>query len=110
VARSSPSEPATGLAALHQRMAEYITAWIATSTQRNHNAYVQYCVAVCSEFSLHPLQPEELTVCLYVTRLAKTCSYNTIKSYLTGVRLLHLEAGFANPLPSFFNLDRTYVV
>jgi hypothetical protein len=25
---------------------------------------------------------------------------------LTGVRLLHLEAGLANPLPSFFKLDR----
>jgi hypothetical protein len=107
VARSSPSEPATGLAALHQRMAEYVTAWIATFTQRNYNAYVRYYVSFCSEFSLRPLQPEELTVCLYVTRLAETCSYNTSKSYLTGVRMLHLEAGFANPLPSFFNLDRT---
>jgi hypothetical protein len=88
-------------------MAEYVTAWIATSTQRNYNAYVRYYVSLCSEFSFRPLQPEELTVCLYVTRLAETCSYNTIKNYLTGVRLLHLEAGLANPSPSFFNLDRT---
>jgi hypothetical protein len=88
-------------------MAEDVTAWIATSTQRNYNAYVRYYVSFCSEFFLCPLQPEEFTVCLYVTRLAETCSYNTIKSYLMGVRLLHLEAGFANPLPSFFNLDRT---
>jgi hypothetical protein len=88
-------------------MAEYVTVLIATSTQQNYNAYVRYYVSFCSKFSFRPLQSEELTVCLYVTRLAEICSYNTIKSYLTGVRLLHLEAGLANPLPSFFNLDRT---
>jgi hypothetical protein len=52
------------------------------------------------------LAPEELTVCLYVTQLASTCSYR-IKQYLNGVRVLHLEAGLMNPLPSFFNLERT---
>jgi hypothetical protein len=39
--------------------------------------------------------------------LAATCAYGTIKQYLTGVRILHLEAGYANPLPAFFNLQRT---
>jgi hypothetical protein len=84
-------------------MAEYITAWIATSTQRNYNAYVRYYLSFCTEFDICPLQ----TVCLYVTRLAATCAYGTIKQYLTGVRLLHLEAGLPNPLPTFFNLERT---
>lgn len=106
-ARSSPSAPATSFADLLRQMAEYMTAWIATSTQRNYNAYVRYYLSFCSKFNLRPLQPDEVTVCLYVTRLAETCAYRTIKSYLTGVRLLHLEAGLPNPLPSFFNLDRT---
>lgn len=46
-------------------------------------------------------------LCLYVTQLAYTCSYRTIKTYLYGVRVLHLEAGLMNPLPTFFNLERT---
>jgi hypothetical protein len=40
-------------------MAEYMTAWIATSTQRNYNAYVRYYLSFCSEFNLRPLQPDE---------------------------------------------------
>jgi hypothetical protein len=98
---------ATSFAELLRQMAEYMTARIATSTQRNYNAYVRYYLSFCSEFHLRPRQPDKVTICLYVTRLAETCVYRTIKSYLTGVRLLHLEADLANPLPSFFNLDRT---
>jgi hypothetical protein len=88
-------------------MAEYMTAWIATSTQRNYNAYFRYYLLFCTEFDLSPLQPDKQTVCLYVTHLAATCAYSTIKQYLTGVRILHLEAGYANPLPALFDLQRT---
>jgi hypothetical protein len=81
--------------------------WIAHSTQWSYGAYVRYYLDFCSKFNLRALDPEELTVCLYVTQLASTCSYRTIKQYLNGVRVLHLEAGLTNPLPSFFNLERT---
>jgi hypothetical protein len=46
-------------------------------------------------------------MCLYVTKLAETCSYRTIKKYLNGIRILHLEAGLMNPFPAMFNLERT---
>jgi hypothetical protein len=81
--------------------------WIAESTQRNYSAYVRYYLEFCSKYDLQPVQPDELTVCLYVTKFAATCSYRTIKSYLNGIRVLHLEAGLCNPLPTFFNLERT---
>lgn len=88
-------------------MSEYIVQWIATGTQRNYSAYVRYYLDFCSRFDLRALDPEEMTVCLYVTQLASTCSYRTIKQYLNGIRVMHLEAGLTNPLPSFFNLERT---
>jgi hypothetical protein len=53
------------------------------------------------------MQPDEMTVCLYVTKLAETCSYRTIKNYINGICILHLEAGLTNPLPAMFNLERT---
>jgi hypothetical protein len=53
------------------------------------------------------MQPDQLTVCLYVAKLAETCSYRTIKKYVNGIRILHLEAGLMNPLPAMFNLERT---
>jgi hypothetical protein len=43
------------------------------------------------KFNLRALDPEELTVCLYVTQLASTCSYRSIKQYLNGVRVLGLS-------------------
>jgi hypothetical protein len=95
------------LAALQAEMAQYMVNWIATSTQRSYGAYVRYYMDFCTQFGFRPLQPEELTVCLYVTKLAQTCQYRTIKSYLNGVRVLHLEAGLMNPLPTMFNLERT---
>jgi hypothetical protein len=53
------------------------------------------------------MQPDELTVCLYVTKPAETCSYRTMKNNLNGIRILHLEAGLINPLPAMFDLERT---
>jgi hypothetical protein len=61
----------------------------------------------CSTYDLRPIQPDELIVCLYVTKLAETCSYRTNKYYSNGIRILHSEAGLTNPLPEMFNLERT---
>lgn len=88
-------------------MHEYVLNWLATSSQRTYGAYVRYYIQFCSDYTFRPMQPEEFTVCLYVTKLAETCSYRTIKSYLQGIRVIHLEAGLLNPLPSMFNLERT---
>jgi hypothetical protein len=95
------------LGALSAKMAECMVHWLAKSSQRSYGAYVRYYLDFCSTFALRPMQTDELTVCLYVTKLAETCSYRTIKSYLNGVRVLHLEAGLTNPLSSFFNVERT---
>lgn len=81
--------------------------WLAASSQRSYGAFVRYYIQFCSTYDFRPIQPEETTVCLYVSKLADTCSYRTIKNYLNGVRILHLEAGLANPLPAMFNLERT---
>lgn len=89
------------------KMAEYITNWLASSSQRTYGAHVRYYMTFCSTYDLRPMQPDELTVCLYVTKLAETCAYRTIKTYLNGIRVLHLEAGLTNPLPTMFNLERT---
>ena len=88
-------------------MHEYMVNWLATSSQRSYGAHVRYYVTFCSTYDLRPMQPDELTVCLYVTKLAETCAYRTIKTYLNGIRILHLEAGLSNPLPAMFNLERT---
>jgi hypothetical protein len=90
-----------------EKMGEYISHWLAISSQRHYGAHVRYYLTFCSTYELRPMQPEELTVCLYVTKLAETCSYRTIKDYLDGIRILHLEAELTNPLPPMFNLERT---
>ena len=42
--------------------------------------------------------PSEAHLVLYVTFLARTCNFRTIKGYLQGVRVFYLERGLPNPL------------
>ena len=42
--------------------------------------------------------PSEAHLVLYVTFLARSCNFGTIKNYLQGVRVFYLERGLPNPL------------
>lgn len=47
-----------------------------------------------------PITPVNLA--RFITLLSYQLSLNSIRNYLSVVRLLHLEAGFANPLDSYY--------
>ena len=51
----------------------------------------------CSEQGIPLLPASELTLRYFCTYLSKKVSYQTIKVYLAGIRLLHLEHGLADP-------------
>ena len=54
-------------------------------------------MSFCSRHHISPLPATELTLRYFCTHLSASLAYQTIKVYLTGVRLLHLEHGFADP-------------
>ena len=53
-----------------------------------------------------PCPADEWTLCLFVTYLADTIQYSSIKVYLSAVRALHIEQGFPNPLVDCPRLHR----
>ena len=54
-------------------------------------------MSFCSRHHISPLPATELTLRYFCTHLSASLAYQTIKVYLAGIRLLHLEHGFADP-------------
>ena len=73
-------------------------AAFASSTKSTYrcqaNAYFKFCMI----YSLVPLPATQETLVLYIAYLARSLSANSVPGYMNVVRLLHLEAGFKNPL------------
>lgn len=53
-----------------------------------------------------PSPADEWMLCLFATFLAKTVQHTSIKVYLSGVRALHIDQGFSDPLASCLRLCR----
>ena len=53
-----------------------------------------------------PCPADEWTLCLFVTHLDQSVCHATIKVYLSAVRALHIEQGFADPLVNCLRLQR----
>ena len=53
-----------------------------------------------------PCPADEWTLCLFSTFLAQSLKYSSIKVYLSAVRSLHIDSGFADPLHNCLRLQR----
>ena len=53
-----------------------------------------------------PCPTDEWTLCLFATFLPNTVQHSTIKVYLSAVRLLHIEQGFADPVVDCLQLQQ----
>lgn len=51
----------------------------------------------CTSHGILPLPATELTLRYFCAHLSSSCAYQTIKVYLAGIRLLHLEQGLDDP-------------
>lgn len=68
-------------------------------------------ISFCSQLGeLHPsgspCTTDEWTLCLFVTFLARTLQHSSIKVYLSGIRALHIDQGFPDPLTDCLRLQR----
>ena len=82
-------------------MAEAATlksAAFAKSTIRTYksqtNSYLKFCV----NYGLSPVPAAQQTLCSYLAFLSRSLSPSSVKGYMNAVHLLHIEAGFLNPL------------
>ena len=84
---------------------------LANSTRHTYSAAQRRFLDFCYWSHLlndngSPLPANEWTLMLFVTALSHTLKASSIKVYLAGVRSLHIENGFRNPLANCLRLER----
>ncbi len=70
---------------------------IAPSTRKVYSAGVRLFKSFCKSHALRHLPASELTIRLFCTSQSTRVSYSTISTYLSAVRMLHLEWGLQDP-------------
>lgn len=84
---------------------------LAPSTRRSYASgqikFVNFCLQLGKLHSNgSPCPADEWTLCLFATFLAESIQHASIKVYLSAVRSLHIEQGFADPLLNCLRLQR----
>lgn len=83
----------------------YLLKGVAPNTARAYKLAQSRHWAFCAQFSLLPLPTSEQTLILFVAELAQDLAHSTIRSYLSGVRNLHITNGLPDPLPGSLRLN-----
>ena len=76
---------------------EYQSLGVAPSTRRTYRAGVRSYQQFCNQFNIQQFPATSLTLRYFCTSIAQRVSYKTIKVYLAGIRLEHLERGLHDP-------------
>ena len=83
--------------ALEGLLSYYRTLGVAQSTCRLYQAGVRVFQQFCIRCAIIPLPALSLTLRYFCCYMACQVSYKTIKVYLAGIRLEHLERGLEDP-------------
>ena len=76
---------------------EYQSLGVAPSTRRTYRAGVRSYQQFCNQFNIQQFPATSLTLRYFCTSIAQRVSYKTIKVYLAGICLEHLERGLHDP-------------
>ena len=93
------------LSHLEEHASFYLSKGVAPNTARAYKSAQSRYWAFCARFSLPPLPASEQTLILFVAELAQDLAHSTIRSYLSGVRNLHITNGLPDPLPGSLRLN-----
>ena len=99
------------LSTLEQQCYSFLIKGLAPSTRRSYASAQAQFLSFCTQLGkLHssgsPCPVDEWTLCLFATFLATRIQHSSIKVYLSGVRALHIEQGFPDPLANCLCLQR----
>ena len=95
---------AVELSELREQARKYKQSAYATSTQKTYRCQLKCYLQFCIDFKLCPLPCKQETIICYTAFLASKMLPSSIANYLNIVRILHVEAGFSNPLAENFEL------
>ena len=83
---------------LDSAVQRYYSAALAASPIKTYKAAEHRYLDFCSKFVIIPLPTLEATLCYFTTCLGQQgISYNTIRTYLSGIRQIQIAHGFKDP-------------
>ena len=82
---------------LDRPFVQYQSLGVAPSTRRTYQAGVHSYLLFCDKFTIPPFPASPLTLRYFCSYTASHVSHKTIKVYLSGIRLEHLERGHHDP-------------
>ena len=82
---------------LSTSLRQFIYLGVAPSTQQTYNSGINSYLNFCARFNIQPYPASSLTLQFFCTDLSRHISYKSIKAYLAGIRLAHLELGHSDP-------------
>ena len=83
--------------ALEGLLSHYQRLGVATSTRRTYQARIKALHQFCAQYTILLFPASSLTLRYFCCHMACHVSYKTIKVYLAGICLEHLERGFEDP-------------
>jgi hypothetical protein len=86
------------IARLLNQASAFKGAAFAKSTVKTYKSQTGSYLKFCMHYNVQPLPSSQETLCSYLAFLSRSLSPNSIKGYMNAVRLLHIEAGFPNPI------------
>ena len=95
------------MAVLRRELKSTLRSAYSAGTYRNLRTQFRAFFLFCTYFSLTPVPAQLDTICLYVQFLSRTLCPDTIRNYLSGVKLLHLFMGADYPYTKEFVLSLT---
>ena len=84
------------------------SAAFAQTTKQTYKSQTNCYLKFCLNYHLQAVPASQETLCSYVAFLSRTISSTSVKGYLNAVRILHLEAGLANPLESNWEINMIF--
>ena len=70
---------------------------VAASTRCTYQSGIKIYLDLSTEYKISPLPASETILRYFCAHLSASTFYPTIKVYLAGIRLLHIDNGFADP-------------
>ena len=77
----------------------------APSTRATYRSQQRLYLQFCDLAGLNPVPLSQANACRYIAFLSQRLAYNSVKLYINVVRIMHLEAGHANPFSNSWIVD-----
>ena len=81
---------------------------LASTTKKTYRSQLNSYLTFCNTYRVDPVPASQETLTVYMAYLARRLSSNSIQGYMNVIRLLHLEAGFENPLEANWDLKMIF--